>query len=106
MPPTLYKVLRTCCDCGIEAPAKKRGGPLGPVNMISIAPLIYRHGGNKGRQRTGATVNICEPCLVKSITMGRLSWLKGNIRLWTALQSSLTDCYNAHLLDDVKRPTE
>lgn len=101
MAPTLYKATRVCCDCGAEVPSGRRQQAPGGVNLVSITPLIYRRGNGKGQLKNAHQVVICETCLIKSITSGRLGWIStGESKLWTALKQSLTDRYNSLLEAD------
>jgi len=68
-----------------------------------ISPLIYRRGSGKAQLRNAGRVQICEECLTKALTSGRLGWMSDkSAKLWTAMRSALLDCYSAMSEGDAK----
>jgi hypothetical protein len=98
MTPSLYILKRACCDCGAEADGNTRKRKPGEPNIIAITTVIYRRGEGKGTLKSAQRVQICEDCLTKALTGGRLSWTgreRGGGKLWGALRSSLLDRYSS-----------
>ena len=100
--PRLFPSRRVCCLCGADASSHLRGRIPGEPNILAITPLLYRRGSGKGRLRNAQSIHICESCLAKSLTPGRLRWneRQGDERLWEAFRSSLLDRYSSMLKED------
>ena len=99
--PSLFKPARVCCCCSAESLAGRPGR--GQPNIVTLIPLVYRKGSGKGRQAYSRAVWICERCLSKALTSGRLGWIGGEARaLWSAIQASLLDRYSAMVHEDGK----
>lgn len=94
------------CHCEVSTGRKKRDSAE-PV-FLAITPVMYRRGTGKGQLRNAAKVNICESCLAKACSNGRLGWFQGKSPLWVALRASLADCLTTlaenDAFDEVKRP--
>jgi hypothetical protein len=95
--PTLYKLKRVCCVCGAEATSNRRDRIDGEPNIIAISPVVYRRGTGKGKLKSAKAVQVCEECLTRALTGGRLSWAggdRGGWKLWAAIRSTLLDRYS------------
>src|SRR5271166_1138585 len=95
--PSLYVLKRVCCVCGAEATGNTRKRAPSEPNILAITPLIYRRGQGKGEIRSAMRVQVCEDCLTRALTGGRLSWAggdRGGWKLWGAMRSSLLDRYS------------
>jgi hypothetical protein len=90
---------RVCCVCGDSVAVKARPGE-GRPEVVAITPVIYRLGKGKKQLKNAASVRVCRPCLIKSVTAGRLQWsIKGNV-LWDAIRAAISDCYTYLVNDD------
>lgn len=98
----LFSLKRVCCVCGGEATANRRERDPEEPNIIAITPVVYRRGAGKGRLQNAPRVQVCEDCLVKALTGGRLSWLgdKSAAKLWESLRESLLNRYSAAIEDE------
>lgn len=97
MTPSLYVLKRVCCVCGCEAAGNMRKRTDGEPNILAITPILYRRGEGKGTLKSAMRVQVCEECLTRALTGGRLSWAggdRGGWKLWAALRSSLLDRYS------------
>lgn len=104
----LFRPDRFCIVCGCKASnGRKQRDPNEPV-MIAVTPVLYRRGAGKGQLRNAPRVNVCQDCLSKAATNGRLNWFQGESPLWLALRTSLLDCLSKMVdtdaFDAVKRP--
>lgn len=109
MTPALFKPKRVCCVCQAEASYGSKKPVAGEPVIVAISPVVYRRGASKGQLRNAPRVQVCEACLTKALTTGRLGWLSGDGgKLWNALRSSLLDCYGIMVENDnlsqVNRP--
>jgi hypothetical protein len=103
MTDSLFKPKRICCVCLAESTNGSRKPIAGEPNIIAISPLIYRRGSGKAQLRNAGRVQICEECLTKALTSGRLGWMSDkSAKLWTAMRSALLDCYSAMSEGDAK----
>jgi hypothetical protein len=103
--PSLFQEIRRCVCCGAESNRQPRFGPRSGPNVLTVYATLYRKGEGKKRHRAAHSVPVCEECLVKVMSGGRLIWSgQQGSKFLTALSQSLSDCYNAILLDEVHRP--
>jgi hypothetical protein len=92
---------KVCCVCGCEARDRMRYRPLGDPNILAITPILYRRGQNKGDLKNAPRIQVCEPCLVKALTEGRLIWTSKEIQnLWHALRESILVRYSSMVSED------
>jgi hypothetical protein len=94
---SLYTLKRVCCVCGGEATGNTRRPIPGEPNILAITPVLYRRGEGKGTLKSAQRVQVCEECLTRALTGGRLSWAggdRGGWKLWAAMRSSLLDRYS------------
>lgn len=97
--PSLFKPARVCCCCSAASAAGRPGK--GQPSIVTLIPLVYRKGKGKAGQAYSRGVWICERCLSKALTTGRLGWIGGEARaLWSAIQASLLERYSAMLHED------
>lgn len=97
MTPSLYTLKRVCCVCEAEAIGNTRKRRPGEPNIIAISATMYRRGSGKGQTKGVSGVQVCEECLTRALTGGRLSWAggdRGGWKLWAALRSSLLNRYS------------
>jgi hypothetical protein len=96
MTPTLYKLNRVCSVCEAEAAGNSRSRLPSEPNIIAISFTIYRRGNGKGILKSAQRVQVCEECLIRALTGGRLVWAggdKGGWKLWGAIRRSLLSRY-------------
>jgi hypothetical protein len=66
-------------------------------NIIAITPVIYRRGVGKGELKNAKAILVCETCLTRALTGGRLNWglnERGGWKLWAAIRQSLLNRYS------------
>lgn len=96
--------MRVCCVCDCEAASGRKKLARGEPRIIAISAVIYRRGTGKGQLRNAPRVQVCDTCLEKALTNGRLTWIGGNEaakRLWAAMSSSILSTYEYLTLDDL-----
>jgi hypothetical protein len=104
MKPSLFIQKRICCVCESEAPSNLRELLPGEPNIIALSMTIYRRGKGKGELKAVKRVQVCESCLARALTGGRLIWAggdRGGWKLWAAIRSNLLIRYST-LIEDEK----
>jgi len=92
---------RVCCVCACEASNGSRQPVAGEPVVLAITPIVYRRGNGKGRVRNASRVHVCEKCLTKAATSGRLEWINSTSpKLLRALSSAILDCLVIMTQDD------
>jgi hypothetical protein len=68
------------------------------VIILAITPIVYFWPAGRAASMTknALRIRICEECLAKALTTGRLPWAGDEaVKLWEALQGSLLELYEA-----------
>ncbi len=74
MNPSLFRPNRVCLACGCEASSgSKTPVPSEPI-IVAINPTVTRRGTGKSVTQAAISVRICEKCLAKAASDGRLIW--------------------------------
>jgi hypothetical protein len=93
---------RTCVVCGKTTTPRPRVVNPSDPRILAITPVMYFKGAGKCLLKNCRKVQICDQCLVKATTNGRLGWLNNNsTALWDALRASLADCYSYMVQTDM-----
>jgi hypothetical protein len=96
---TLIPKSRECCVCGASLPLRARLAQ-GQERIASIIVYIYRRGLGKKQLGKAEAVRVCETCLIKAVTAGRLNWsMKGNV-LWDQIRKAISLRYDRMVSTD------
>lgn len=91
----LYIPMRECVGCGRTAVnGAKLAGPDEPV-IVAITPVFYLRRSSGRKIKNAPKVQVCEECLVKATTQGRLHWPGSTSeKVWNAFRQSFQTCYS------------
>ncbi len=108
---SLFRPKRVCCVCGCEASSGRREPIAGEPRILAITAVVYRRGSGKGQLRNAPKVQVCEECLSRARTNGRLTWMNGNDAarkfgdaIGAAIFKAYTKLAEDDAFDQVQRP--
>ena len=97
-PTSLFRTYRECCVCRATATnCAKYQIPEEP-RIIALTAIVYRRGDGKGQLKNAPKVQVCEECLTKALTNGRLRWMGGNEaanKLWSCMSEAIMTAHTS-----------